>query len=141
MHGFPNAASEDQIRCWVCFKSSISLGTAFCISFTNISRRVFRMKSLAVSMTMSRVGMGIAKGRTISFWLSFSCRIDSSGMKVTPFPLSTMRTNPGNKTTKRLPHQRTTFFFFPKYLPAKHRVFIKGEGLKYRTNKASAGYF
>lgn len=41
----------------------------------------------------------------------------------------TMRTNPGNKMTKRTPHQRTTFFFFfPKHLPAKHRVFVKGEG-------------
>ena len=41
----------------------------------------------------------------------------------------TMRTNPGNRMTKRTPHQRTTFFFFfPKRLPAKHRVFVKGEG-------------
>ena len=41
----------------------------------------------------------------------------------------TMRTNPGNKMTKRTPHQRTTFFFFfPKHLPATHRVFVKGEG-------------
>jgi len=41
----------------------------------------------------------------------------------------TMRTNPGNKMTKRTSRQRTTFFFFfPKHLPAKHRVFVKGEG-------------
>ena len=41
----------------------------------------------------------------------------------------TMRTNPGNRMTKRTPRQRTTFFFFfPKHLPAKHRVFVKGEG-------------
>lgn len=40
-----------------------------------------------------------------------------------------MRTDPGNKMTKRTPHQRTTFFFFfPKHPPAKHRVFVKGEG-------------
>ena len=31
--------------------------------------------------------------------------------------------------TKRTSRQRTTFFFFfPKHLPAKHRVFVKGEG-------------
>ena len=51
-----------------------------------------------------------------------ACPADRGGSPI-------MRTNPGNKMTKRTSRQRTTFFFFfPKHLPAKHRVFVKGEG-------------
>ena len=37
---------------------------------------------MLVSITICRVGQGMAKGRTSSFWISPSCRTASSGMKV-----------------------------------------------------------
>ena len=51
------------------------------------------MKVFEVSITTSRVGMGMAKGRTRVFWHSLSCNRASSGMNVMPCPASTMRMN------------------------------------------------
>ena len=88
---FYGAIDEIYTTAWVAFSESISLGTESFISLTSTSSSVWRIKFLLVSSTTWRVGQGMAKERTSSFWASPSCRTASSGMKVTPLPLSTMR--------------------------------------------------
>ena len=49
------------------------------------------MNDLLLMSTTSRVGMGSANGRTNSRCFSVSCSTANSGIKVMPWPLSTMR--------------------------------------------------
>ena len=66
-------------------------GTAAVISWVIVFKSVLRIKLRLVSMIICRVGQGMAKGRTSSFCVPSSCKTASSGMKVMPLPLSTMR--------------------------------------------------
>jgi hypothetical protein len=54
----------------------------------------------------------------------------------------TMRTNPGNKMTKRTLHQRTTFFsFFLNTCQRSTENLSRAKSKKYRTSEASTGDF
>ena len=54
----------------------------------------------------------------------------------------TMRTNPGNRMTKRTPRQRTTFFsFFLNTCQRSTEYLSRAKGKKYRTSEASTGDF
>lgn len=94
-------------------------------TFYNCLRRGFRRGASCICISIKK--KAISERYTIKtasrlLQNDIACPADRGGSP-------TMRTNPGNKMTKRTSRQRTTFFFFfPKHLPAKHRVFVKGEG-------------
>lgn len=94
-------------------------------TFYNCLRRGFRRGASCICISIKK--KAISERYTIKtasrlLQNDIACPADRGGSP-------TMRTNPGNRMTKRTPRQRTTFFFFfPKHLPAKHRVFVKGEG-------------
>ena len=77
-------------HCMDC-KESISLGTAAFISSFRTHKRLWRIKSLFVTSTTCRVGRGMANGRTNCHCSYVNCITANSGIKVIPFPLSTIR--------------------------------------------------
>ena len=74
-------------------KDCISLGIAARISSFRTFSKLCLIKSLLVASTICRVGRGIANGRTNFYCSSVSCETANSGIKVIPFPLSTIRIN------------------------------------------------
>ena len=110
-------------NCYLCIVST------FCgndtQTFYNCLRRGFRRGASCICISIKK--KAISERYTIKtdsrlLQNDIACPADRGGSPI-------MRTNPGNKMTKRTSRQRTTFFFFfPKHLPAKHRVFVKGEG-------------
>lgn len=112
-------------NCYLCIVST------FCgndtQTFYNCLRRGFRRGASCICISIKK--KAISERYTIKtasrlLQNDIACPADRGGSP-------TMRTNPGNKMTKRTSRQRTTFFFFfPKHLPAKHRVFCQGRRVK-----------
>ncbi|MDD5825700.1 MAG: hypothetical protein PUD94_09870 [Prevotellaceae bacterium] len=72
--------------CSVLFILNIRSGTLWRISSIIICFIPCLTKVVVVSITTSRVGIGMANGRTSRFWSADSWSRASSGMKVMPCP-------------------------------------------------------
>ena len=107
-------------------------------TFYNCLRRGFRRGASCICISIKK--KAISERYTIKtasrlLQNDIACPADRGGSP-------TMRTNPGNKMTKRTSRQRTTFFFFfPKHLPAKHRRFFTRRVKRPFTNAACGATF
>ena len=123
-------------NCYLCIIST------FCgndtQTFYNCLRRGFRRGASCICISIKK--KAISERYTIKtasrlLQNDIACPADRGGSP-------TMRTNPGNKMTKRTSRQRTTFFsFFLNTCQRSTEYLSRAKGKKYRTSEASTGEF